>query len=54
MEFWEHKTQLFWFLSPTEETDVVVNSIDDDVWGTEDEQTVALNYGFESWYWLCL
>ena len=54
MVFLEHKPELFWFLSPTEETDVVVNSVSDDVWGTEDEQTGALKNGFESWDWLCL
>ena len=30
--FWEYKTSLFWFLSVTEVTDVVVNSIAGDVW----------------------
>ena len=45
---------MFLFLSLTEGADVVVNSISGDVWEAEDEQTGALNDGFESWYWLCL
>ena len=36
MVFWEHKIELFWFFSVTEETDVVVNSIADGDWGSED------------------
>ena len=43
MVFWEYKTELFWFLSLTEGTDVVVNSITDDVWGSEDELTGVLS-----------
>ena len=41
MEFLEHKTELLCFFSPTEGTDVVVNSIDDDVGKAEDERTGA-------------
>ena len=43
MEFWEHKTKLFFFLSLIEGTDVVVNLIYDDIWEAEDELTGALN-----------
>ena len=53
MVFWEHKKELFWCLSLTEGTDVVVNSVDEDVWGSEDEITGTLSDGVESWYWLC-
>ena len=49
MKFLEHKTELFCFLSLTEGTDVVVNSMDGDVWEAEDEQTGALNDEVESW-----
>ena len=34
---------MFWFLSVTEGTDVVVNYIADDVWGSEDELTGVLS-----------
>ena len=34
---------MFWFLSATEQTDVVVNSIDANVWGSEDELTGVLS-----------
>ena len=47
--FWEHKTELFFFLYPTEGRDVDVDSIDDDVWKAEDEQTCALNDGVDIW-----
>ena len=49
MVFWEHKTELFCFLSLTEETCVVLNSIADDDWEAEDEQTCAFNDGVDSW-----
>ena len=39
------------FLFLTEGTDVVVNSIADSVWGSEDEITVALSDEVKSWYW---
>ena len=42
------------FLSITEETEVIVNSIDDDVWEFEYEITGVLIDGVESWDWLCL
>ena len=37
MVFWEYRTELFLFLSLTEGTDFVVDSIDDGVWGYEDD-----------------
>ena len=49
MVFWEYKT-CFLCLSVAEGTDVVVNLIADDVWGSEDELTGALSDKFESWY----
>ena len=48
MVIWEYKTELFWFLSPTEGTDVIVNSIADIVQVSEDELTSALSYKVES------
>ena len=36
-----------------EGTDVVVNSIAEDVWDYEYGLTGALSDKFESWYWLC-
>ena len=41
-------------MSLTEGTYVVINSIDDDDWEYEYEQTGSLNEKVESWYWLCL
>ena len=49
MEFLEPKTELFFFLSLTESTDVVVNLIENDVWEAKDEQICALNDKVESW-----
>ena len=49
MVFWELKTWLLLFFSPTEGTDVVVNSIADDVWGYQDELIGALSDKVESW-----
>ena len=54
MEFMEHKTELFWFLSLTEGTEVVANFVEDDVWEAKYEITGALNYGVDIWDWLCL
>ena len=54
MAFWEHKTELFWFLSLLEGTEVVFNSIDDDVWEYEYEKMGALNDGVDIWDWPCL
>ena len=52
--FWGYKTELFWCLSVTEGTDVVVNLIDNYVWSSEDEITDVLSDKVESWDWLCL
>ena len=54
MLFWEYKTELFWCLSVAEGTDGVVNSIAEDVWGSEDELTGVLSDKGHSWYWLWL
>ena len=48
MECLEHKTELVCFLFITQETWVVVNSIDDDSDEAEYERTGALIYGVES------
>ena len=53
MVFWEHKTELVCFMSIIEETKFLVNAVDDDVWESEDERTVSLIDGFESWDWPC-
>ena len=37
-------------MSVTEGTDIVVNSIADEVWGSEDELTGVLSDNVESWY----
>ena len=52
--FWEYKTEFFWHFYVSEVTDVVVNSIAKDVWGSEDELTGALGEEVDSWYWVCL
>ena len=52
--FWEYKTELFWFFSLREGTDVVVNLIADYVFWYEDELTVALSDKFETCDWLYL
>ena len=49
MEFLEHKTELFCFLSLTEGIEVVANKIEDDVWEAKDERKGALNDGVEGW-----
>ena len=36
MVFWEHKIELVCFLSITEETKVLVNTVDDDILESED------------------
>ena len=46
----EYKIELFLVFSVIEGTDVVVNSIADDVWGYEDELTGVLTEKVESWY----
>ena len=43
IEFWEHKTELFYFSSLTDETDNVVNSTEYKVPEAQDELTIALN-----------
>ena len=48
------QNKLFQFLSPTEGTDVVVNLIADDVWGSENELTGAVCDEVEDWYCLYL
>ena len=48
--FWEYETELFRFLSETEGTDIFVNLIADDVWGSEYELTGALSDEVEIWY----
>ena len=48
MVFWEYKTKLFSFLSVTEATDVVVDSIAVNFWGSEDELTSVLSDEVES------
>ena len=52
MVFLEHKTELVFF-SITEGTEVVVNSIDDDVLEAKYEIAGALIDGVESWDLLC-
>ena len=47
--FWEYKTELSWFFSPTEGKGVVVDLMADNVWGSEDELTGALSDKVESW-----
>ena len=51
MVFCEHKTELVCFLSIIEQTEVIVNSIDDGVWQAEDEKTGSLIDRVDSWYW---
>ena len=41
-------------MSVTEETNFVVNSVADDVWGSEYELTGALSDKVESWGWIYL
>ena len=54
MEFLEHKTELVCFLYIIEDTEVIDNSIYDDVWEAEDERTDLLIDGVDSLDWLCL
>ena len=42
------------FFSITDGTEVIINSINDDVWDAEDERTGAFIDGVESLGWLCL
>ena len=48
------KNGIGFFLSISEETEVIVNLIEVDVWESEDDTTGSFIDGFESWYWLCL
>ena len=50
MVFWEYKVDFFIFLFLTEWTDIVVDSVDDGVWGSNDEVTCAFSDKAESWY----
>ena len=43
MVFREYKTELFWFLSPTEGTNIAVDLIADGVWGADYELTGAFS-----------
>ena len=54
MGFLEHKMELVCFLSLTENTEVIVNSIENVVWADKDERAGALIDGAESWDWPCL
>ena len=45
---------MFWFLSITEVTDVLINLKAEDVWDSEDELPGDLSDEVESWDWLCL
>ena len=42
------------FFSIAEETEVIVNSMEEDVWGAEYERKGLLFNGVGSWYLLCL
>ena len=53
MVFWEQKTELVCFLSITEETEVLVNAVDDYVWESEDEITCSFIYRVKVWDWPC-
>ena len=48
MVFWEYKIDFFSWLSVAEGTGVVVNSIYEDVWDSEDELTGNLSDKVES------
>ena len=48
MLFWEHKTESVCSFSIIEETQVIVNSIEDDVWEAEYEKTDSLIDGVDS------
>ena len=54
LEFLEHKTGFFCFLSLTEGTEVVVHSIEDDFWEGKDELKFALNEKVGKWDLLSL
>ena len=44
------QNRIFRCFSVSEGTDVVVNSISEDLWGSKDELTGALSEKVESWY----
>ena len=52
MEFLEKYIYLFWFI--TENIEVIVISINNHMWESEDETTGALNDVVEDWNWPCL
>ena len=52
--FWEHKMESVWYLSIMEETQALVELIEDDVWKSEDENTGFLIEWVEIWDRLCL
>ena len=54
MVFLEHKTELVYSLLVTEDTKVLVNAVDDDVWEYEYERTGSLIDWIDSWYWIYL
>ena len=49
MVFWEHKTDFYYYCLLQKGTDVVVNSIAEDVWDSKYEVTGALIDKVESW-----
>ena len=53
MVFWEHKTELVCFLSIIEENEIIVNSIEYDVWEYEYEILGSLIDQVEQWDWPC-
>ena len=53
MGFLEYKIELVCFVSITEDTEIIVDSIDDDVEEDEFGRTGTLIDGVESWDWLC-
>ena len=52
--FWEHKTESVSSLSIIEETQVLLESVEHDVWEAEDEKTGFLIDEVEICDWLCL
>ena len=54
MVFWEHKMELVYSLSMIEDTKVLVNAVDDDVWEYEYERRGSLIDWIDSWYWIYL
>ena len=54
MEFSEHKTEFILFFYITEGTDIIVDSINDDVWEDEYKRTGDFIDIDESLDWICL